>query len=99
MSHRSYQHSRRSFLRGATALGLTLPLLERIEARAQGIAPPPRFLVIQRAVGTVREQWLPSGTPSQTAAGNLTLNAGTGNRAARAVGGVTAAFAALKAKT
>lgn len=99
MSHRSYQHSRRSFLRGATALGLTLPLLERIEARAQGIAPPPRFLVIQRAVGTVREQWLPSGTPSQTAAGNLTLNAGTGNRAARAVGGVTAAFAPLKAKT
>jgi hypothetical protein len=99
MSHRSYQHSRRSFLRGATALGLTLPLLERIEARAEGLAPPPRFLVIQRAVGTVREQWLPSGTPSQTAASNLMLNTGAGTRAARAVGGVTAAFAPLKAKT
>jgi hypothetical protein len=99
MSYRSYQHSRRSFLRGATALGLTLPLLERIEARAQGIAPPPRFLVIQRAVGTVREQWLPSGAPSQTATANLTLNGGTGNRAARLVGGVSSAFAPLKAKT
>jgi len=99
MSYRSYQHSRRSFLRGATALGLTLPLLERIEARAQGMAPPPRFLVIQRAVGTVREQWLPSGTPSQTATANLTLNSGTGNRAARLVGGVSSAFAPLKAKT
>lgn len=94
-----YQHSRRSFLLGATAAGLTLPLLYRIEARAQGIPEPRRLLIIQRAVGTVREQWLPTGAPSQTAVGNLTLNRGTGVRAAAAVGGVSAAFEPLRAKT
>ena len=80
MAFFGYKYSRRSFLRTATATGLFLPLLERIEARAQGLAAPRRFLVIQRAVGTVRDQWLPSGAPSQTAAGDLTLNTGTGSR-------------------
>jgi hypothetical protein len=94
-----YRHSRRSFVRAATAAGLTLPLLRRIEAHAQGLPEPRRLLVIQRAVGTVREQWLPTGAPSQTAIGNLNLNRGTGTRAAAAVGGVSAAFQPLLAKT
>lgn len=95
----SYKFSRRSFLATASAAGLTLPLLRRIEAHAQGMPEPPRFLVIQRAVGTVREQWLPSGTPAQAASGNLVLNTGTGIRAAVQVGGVSAAFEPLREKT
>ncbi len=51
-----YRHSRRSFLRSAAAAGLTVPLLRRIEAHAQGLPEPRRLLIIQRAVGTVREQ-------------------------------------------
>ncbi len=94
-----YQHSRRSFLLSASAASLTLPLLARIEARAQGVPEPRRLLIIQRAVGTVREQWLPVGAPSQTAVNNLTLNTGAGIRAAAAVGGVSAAFEPLRAKT
>jgi hypothetical protein len=94
-----YRHSRRSFLRSATAAGLTLPLLRRIEAHAQGVPEPRRLLIIQRAVGTVREQWLPAGAPSQTALGNLALNQGTGARAAASVGGVSAAFQPLLSKT
>lgn len=99
MAFLSYRFSRRSFLRATAAVGLFLPLIKRWEARAQGIESIRRFLVIQRAVGTVRDQWLPSGAPSQTAAGNLTLNTGTGTRAAVEVGGVSAAFAPLKSKT
>lgn len=94
-----YKYSRRAFLGSATAAGLTLPLLYRIEALAQGMPEPRRLLVIQRAVGTVREQWLPTGTPSATASGNLVLNRGTGVRAAAGVGGVSAAFEPLRAKT
>lgn len=94
-----YRHSRRSFLHGATAAALSVPLLRRIEAHAQGLPEPRRLLIIQRAVGTVRDQWLPVGAPSQTAAGNLVLNTGTGVRAAAQVGGVTAAFEPLRAKT
>ncbi|HTV26012.1 MAG TPA: DUF1552 domain-containing protein [Polyangiaceae bacterium] len=94
-----YRHSRRSFLLSATAAGLSVPLLHRIEAHAQGAPEPRRLLIIQRAVGSVRAQWLPSGNPSQTAAGNLALNRGTGTRAAVAVGGVSAAFEPLRAKT
>jgi hypothetical protein len=94
-----YRHSRRSFLGGATAAALSVPLLRRIEAHAQGLPEPRRLLIIQRAVGSVREQWLPSGSPSQTAQGNLVLNAGAGARAAAQVGGVTAAFEPLRAKT
>jgi hypothetical protein len=94
-----YRYSRRAFLQRATAAALTAPLLYRIEARAQGKPEPRRLLVIHRAVGTVRDQWLPLGTPSQAATGNLVLNTGTGTRAAAAVGGVSAAFEPLRNKT
>ena len=94
-----YRHSRRSFLHGATAAALSVPLLRRIEARAAGMPEPRRLLIIQRAVGSVREQWLPSGAAAQGAANNLVLNAGAGVRAAAQVGGVSAAFEPLRAKT
>ena len=95
----SYRHSRRSFLATAAGAGILLPLLRRAEVRAQlGVTTIPRFLVVQRAVGTVRDQWIPSGTPSQTAVGNLVLNPGAGNRPATAVGGVSAGFEPLRTK-
>jgi hypothetical protein len=102
-----YQLSRRSFLRTAAGAGLFLPLLNRIEARAQlGAAPPRRFLIVQRAVGTVFDadngtatHWRPSGTPSQTAAGSLVLNTGGGTEAALQVGGVSSGFQPLIDKT
>jgi Protein of unknown function (DUF1552) len=55
----SYKVSRRSFLRGSAAAPLLLPLLRNIEARAQGLPAPLRFLVIQRPVGTQLALWRP----------------------------------------
>jgi hypothetical protein len=42
-------------------------LLRGIEAQAQGLAPAVRFLVIHHPVGTVRDQWLPTGGTSSLA--------------------------------
>jgi hypothetical protein len=56
--------ARRSFLRGAGRAAGLGALLRGIEASAQGQRPPVRFLVIHHPVGTVRDQWLPSGGAS-----------------------------------
>ena len=60
MTPASYRIARRSFLRGAAAAPLLLPLLRNIEARAQGKPAPLRFLVIRRPVGTNLDLWRPA---------------------------------------
>jgi hypothetical protein len=59
--------ARRSFLRscGGSA-ALLLPLLRGIEARAQGVAAPLRFLVIRRACGSPLEAWRPADAATTT---------------------------------
>lgn len=57
-----YSVSRRMFLSGAGATAAMALLLRRLEVAAEGAAPPRRFLVIQRPVGTVYENWWPTGT-------------------------------------
>jgi hypothetical protein len=59
---RSYRFARRSFLLGiGAAFGLE-SLLHNLEAAAQGVGPPPRFLMMHWPVGTVRDQFIPSGS-------------------------------------
>jgi len=59
---RSYRFARRSFFAAVGgAFGLKI-LLRNIEAVAQGATSPPRFLMTHWPVGTVRTQWLPTGT-------------------------------------
>lgn len=61
-SHRSYRFARRSFLAGiGGAFGLKV-MLRNIEAAAQGTPPPPRFLMTHWPVGTIRYNFVPSGT-------------------------------------
>jgi len=59
---RSYRFARRSFLAGiGGAFGLRI-MLDNLEAMAQGAASPPRFLMTHWPVGTIRNQWLPTGS-------------------------------------
>ena len=65
----SYKFARRSFLQacgGSTAL--LLPLLRSIEARAQGMTAPLRFLVIHHPLGASPglTNWLPTNTSTST---------------------------------
>jgi hypothetical protein len=63
----SYQMARRAFLRGCGgSLALLAPLLRGIEARAQGMPAPLRFLIIQRACGTELDLWRPTATATTT---------------------------------
>ena len=58
----SYRFARRSFLAGiGGAFGLEI-LLRNLEAAAEGAGPPPRFLMMHWPVGTIRNQFIPSGT-------------------------------------
>jgi hypothetical protein len=59
---KSYRFARRSFLASVGgAFGLEI-LLRNMEASAQGMGgPPPRFLMIHWPVGTIRNQFIPSG--------------------------------------
>jgi hypothetical protein len=57
-----YALSRRSFLMGVAGASTWAALLSRLEAQAEGEPPPKRFLVIQRPVGTVYENWWPQGS-------------------------------------
>ncbi len=70
---KSYRFARRSFLRGigAGAVGLRT-MLRSLESMAQGMAPPPRFLMTHWPVGTIRYLFLPTGTGPQLA--NMTLS-------------------------
>lgn len=57
--------SRRSFLRGAGGIAIGLPLLEAMLGRRSHAAdqsPPPRFVVMFSANGTIEERWRPVGT-------------------------------------
>jgi Protein of unknown function (DUF1552) len=60
---RSYRLARRSFLQGvgAGAIGLRT-MLRTMEASAQGMAPPPRFLLTHWPVGTIHYMWKPTGS-------------------------------------
>ncbi|HYO94771.1 MAG TPA: DUF1552 domain-containing protein, partial [Polyangiaceae bacterium] len=60
----SYKFARRSFLSSIGSTAMLLPLLQSIEARAQGLPGPKRLLVILKPVGVVRADYLPSGTPT-----------------------------------
>jgi hypothetical protein len=61
---RSYRFARRSFLAGiGGAFGLRI-MLDNLEAMAQGAVSPPRFLMTHWPVGTIRTQWVPSGSGS-----------------------------------
>jgi Protein of unknown function (DUF1552) len=64
----SYKIARRAFLRscGGSA-ALLLPLLRSIEARAQGVAAPLRFLVIHHPQGSPLTMWRPAVTATTTA--------------------------------
>ncbi|MEY4580406.1 MAG: hypothetical protein RL701_5109 [Pseudomonadota bacterium] len=57
-----YRLSRRNFLSGVAGTAVWGALLSKLEAQDQGAAPPKRFLVVQRPVGTVYENWWPKGT-------------------------------------
>ena len=65
----SYRIARRSFLQsvGAGAVGMKI-LLRNLEASAQGMATPPRFLMTHWPVGTIKYMFLPSATGALTAA-------------------------------
>src|SRR5215510_7779003 len=56
-----YRTRRRNFIAGAAALGLGY-WLRRSEAAAQGAAAPKRLLVMHHPVGTVRDNWLCTGS-------------------------------------
>jgi hypothetical protein len=58
----SYRFARRSFLAAiGGAFGLEM-LLRNMEAAAEGAGPPPRFLMMHWPVGTIRNQFIPSGS-------------------------------------
>jgi hypothetical protein len=58
----SYRFRRRSFLAAVGgAFGFEL-LLRNMEAGAQGAGAPPRFLMMHWPVGTMRDQFIPTGT-------------------------------------
>ncbi len=63
----SYRMARRSFLRGCGgSAALLLPLLRAIEARAQGLPPPLRFLVIRHSQGSPLDLWRPAAAATTT---------------------------------
>src|SRR3982751_142632 len=58
---RGYRFARRSFLQGVGgAIGLKV-MLRNLEASAQGMKSPPRFLLTHHPVGTVRPDFEPKG--------------------------------------
>lgn len=69
----SYKVARRQFLRSAGASAVLLPLLKNIEARAQGMPAPLRFMILHHPLGTQHigpasptELWRPSATATTT---------------------------------
>jgi hypothetical protein len=58
----SYRFARRSFLAAiGGAFGIEI-LLRNMEASAMGAGPPPRFLMMHWPCGTIRNQFIPTGT-------------------------------------
>jgi hypothetical protein len=69
----SYKFARRAFLRSTGAATILLPLLRRIEAHAQGMPAPLRFLIIHHPLGTQHkgpassvDLWRPAATATTT---------------------------------
>lgn len=61
---KSYHFKRRSFLAAVGgAFGLEA-LLGNLEARAEGVPPPARFLLTHFPIGTYRQSYLPTGSQS-----------------------------------
>jgi hypothetical protein len=60
--NRSYQIGRRAFLASIGAAAGLRMVLANLEAAAQEVKPPPRFLMMFWPVGTVRYFFLPEGT-------------------------------------
>ena len=79
-----YRIARRAFLGGCVASPLLLPLLRNIEARAQGLPAPKRFLVIHHPLGTMIDKWRPTGVGATTTSYTLST--------------ISAAFAPLQSK-
>jgi hypothetical protein len=72
----SYKMARRSFLRGCGgSAALLVPLLRNIEARAQGMPAPLRFLVIHHPLGSQIAQWRPASATTTTSFTLPTLSA------------------------
>ena len=66
----SYRFARRAFLGGiGGAFGLEI-LLRNMEAAAQGAGAPPRFLMMHWPVGTIRDQFIPTGSGVSYATSN-----------------------------
>jgi hypothetical protein len=58
----SYRFARRSFLAAVGGAVGFHSLLRSMEAGAQGMGPPPRFLMMHWPVGTIKNQFIPTGT-------------------------------------
>lgn len=68
---RSYRLARRSFLTAVGgAFGLKI-LLRNFEAQAQGMTPPPRFLMTHWPVGTLRWAFLPNDGQKPNGVGSI----------------------------
>ena len=66
---KSLRLSRRTVLRGAGGVAIGLPFLEAMRpfggrSLAAGMAPPKRFVVFFSPDGSIRENWVPTGTES-----------------------------------
>lgn len=61
---KSYMHSRRAFLGGIGAAVGLVSMLDRLSAQEEGGKPIRRLLTVQRPVGTISENWWPSGSGS-----------------------------------
>jgi hypothetical protein len=70
----SYRIARRSFLRSCGAGAALVPLLRNIEARAQGLPAPLRFLIIHHPLGTQLDLWRPTGVTATTTTFTLPAN-------------------------
>ncbi|WP_224371030.1 DUF1552 domain-containing protein [Hyalangium versicolor] len=64
--------SRRTLLRGLAGVGIALPFLEAMEARAATTpAAPKRFVFVFSANGTIPPTWTPSGTETSFTLGRI----------------------------
>src|SRR5690606_9831483 len=68
---KSYSFSRRSFLSSVGAAVGLVSLLDRLEAQEEGTLAPKRFLVVQRPIGTIFDNWWPTGSGTDLSAYTL----------------------------
>ncbi len=64
---KSYKHSRRIFLGAIGGAAGLVGLLDRLEAQEEGDPPIRRLFTVQRPVGTIWDNWWPSGNGSDLA--------------------------------